>query len=231
MSRKIIAIVEDDSLRRRDYAALLNHCEDLCCPDTYQFACCEDALSILKKDTKIALVLQDIGMPDGKMQGIQCLLKVKKSKPDLLVVMLTVFDQDEYLFDALKAGADGYVLKSENDQRVLVLIRDALQGGSPMSKTIAKKVVESFRREKPRTPAPTLTPFQERIVQTIAQEENLTGTFMSNADLIEKLKVNISEKDLAQEINKIYRVLHVNNRREMLRKYQQNWWPFSLKHR
>lgn len=228
MPRKIIAIVEDDTVRRRDYAALLNHCDDLCCPDAYQFACCEDALPTLKKDPNITLVLQDIGMPEGKMQGVQCLLKIKKSKPDLLVVMLTIFDQDEYLFDALKAGADGYVLKSEDDQRVLTLIREALQGGSPMSRAIARKVMESFRREKPRTPSRTLSPFQERIVQAIAQEENLTGSFLSTADLIEKLKVNISEKELAQEINKIYRVLQVNNRREMLRKYQENWWPFSF---
>lgn len=227
MSRKNIAIIEDDTARRREYAALLNHCDDLCCLDEHQFSNCEDAILVLHKDQEVQLVLQDIGMPEGKMNGVQSLLKLKKKRPDLLVVMLTIFDQDEYLFDALKAGADGYVLKTEAEQQVLAHIRDALRGGSPMTRAIARKVIESFRREVPRIPPPSLTPFQERIISTIAYEENLTGSILSNVDLIEKLGAKITPLELGQEINKIYRVLQVNNRREMLKKYQDNWWPFS----
>ena len=227
MPRKNIAIIEDDTTRRREYVALLNHCDDLCCLNEHQFSNCEDAIPVLQKDQQVQLVLQDIGMPEGKMNGVQSLLKLKKKRPQLLVVMLTIFDQDEYLFDALKAGADGYILKTEANQQVLAHIRDALQGGSPMTRAIARKVIESFRREVPRTPPPSLTPFQERIIGTIAQVEDLTGSIISNAELIEKLGAKITPLELGQEINKIYRVLQVNNRREMLKKYQDNWWPFS----
>lgn len=227
MSRKKIAIIEDDNLLRRDYAALINHTDDLECLDTHQFSCCEDAIPILKKERSLSLVLQDIGMPEGKMNGIQSLIQSKKRNPELLVVMLTIYDQDEYLFDALKAGADGYILKTEPDQQVLFHLRNALQGGSPMSKVIAKKVLQSFRRETTRTRSQKLSPFQERILQTIAQEENLTGSILSNAELIEKLGKKLSPSELAREINRIYQILQVNNRREMIKKYQESWWPFS----
>ncbi len=227
MSRKKIAIIEDDNLLRRDYAALINHTDDLECLNTHQFSCCEDAIPILKKERGISLVLQDIGMPEGKMNGIQSLIQTKKRNPELLVVMLTIYDQDEYLFDALKAGADGYVLKTELDQQVLFHLRNALQGGSPMSKVIAKKVLQSFRRETTRTRSQKLSPFQERILQTIAQEENLTGSILSNSELIEKLGKKLSPSELAREINRIYQILQVNNRREMIKKYQESWWPFS----
>jgi DNA-binding NarL/FixJ family response regulator len=227
MSRKKIAIIEDDNLLRRDYAALINHTDDLECLNTHQFSCCEDAIPILKKEHGISLVLQDIGMPDGKMNGIQSLIQTKKRNPELVVVMLTIYDQDEYLFDALKAGADGYVLKTETDQQVLFHLRNALQGGSPMSKVIAKKVLQSFRRETTRTRSQKLSPFQERILQTIAQEENLTGSVLSNAELIEKLGKKLTPSELAREINRIYQILQVNNRREMIKKYQESWWPFS----
>ena len=78
MPRKNIAIIEDDTTRRREYVALLNHCDDLCCLNEHQFSNCEDAIPVLQKDQQVQLVLQDIGMPEGKMNGVQSLLKLKK---------------------------------------------------------------------------------------------------------------------------------------------------------
>ena len=93
------------------------------------------------------------------MNGIECMLRIKLKKPDMRFMMFTVFDHDSKVFEALKAGADGYILKHESFEDIIEAIRELQAGGAPMSRHIARKVMRSFRRlpeaeggEKPLTP-------------------------------------------------------------------------------
>src|SRR5262249_54876743 len=134
-----IAVVEDLRTLRDGYRALIDGTEGYTCTGTYRTM--EETLDRISGSVPdVALV--DIGLPG--MSGIDGIRVLKKQFPDLIIVMLTVYDDDDRIFEALCAGASGYLLKKTPPARLLEGIREAVQGGAPMSPEVARRVVGLF---------------------------------------------------------------------------------------
>ena len=201
-----ISIVEDTDHIREILKKRINDTDDLYCITTYDNA--EDALEDLP-NAQPEVVIMDIGLPG--MSGIECMTQVKAKCPDMAFLMFTVFDNDENVFNALKAGASGYIMKDEKPSGVIEGIRSYLQGGGPMSAEIAKKVMESFHRFGPKNKhIELLTPHQLNILKQISEG-------LLNKEIAASL--NITEGSIKVQINRIYRKLQVNNRVEAINKY------------
>lgn len=203
-----VSIVEDLPEIRETLINKINLMEDLVCISNYSNA--EDAIIGLVKDQP-EIVLMDIGLPYGN--GIDCMLRVKLKCPDISFLMFTVFDNDEKVFNALKAGANGYVLKRDGANGVIKAIRELSVGGVPMSRDIAKKVLHSFHKFGPSNEnVEKLTPRQIEIL-------NLLSQGLLYKEIADKLTPSITEGGVKQHINRIYKKLQVNNRTEALNKY------------
>lgn len=201
------SIVEDLPEIRNSLIRNINRTEDIICISNYSNA--EEALEKLPIDMP-DLVIMDIGLP--KMNGVECMIRLalKKAKMDFL--MFTVFDSDEQVFDALKAGAVGYILKNEGANGAVNAIREYQAGGSPMSRHIARKVLNSFNSAKNKTNQniEKLTNQQALILQQLAEG-------LLNKEIADRL--GITERTVKQHNNAIYKKLQVNNRTEAVRKY------------
>jgi DNA-binding NarL/FixJ family response regulator len=137
--KKSVVIVEDDRGLREQLMQILDTAPDIKCLGAFPSA--EQALpQILEKDPDV--VLMDIKLPG--MSGIQCVAEIKKTKPAMQIIMVTIYEDSERIFRALKAGANGYLVKSSPPEQLLEAIRDAYRGGAPMSSPIARKVVQHF---------------------------------------------------------------------------------------
>lgn len=201
-----VSIVEDTDHIRDILKSRINSTEDIYCITDYNNA--ETALKGLP-DANPDLVIMDIGLPG--MSGIECMMKVKAKCPDMAFLMFTVFDNDEHVFDALKAGASGYIMKDEKPSGVIRAIREYVSGGAPMSSDIARKVMESFHRFGPKNQyIETLTPHQLNILKQISDG-------LLNKEIAANL--NITEGSIKVQINRIYKKLQVNNRVEAINKY------------
>lgn len=202
-----VSVVEDFQDIRDSLIRNINRTEDIICVSSYPNA--EEALEKLPIDMP-DIVIMDIGLP--KMTGVECMIRLalKKAKMDFL--MFTVFDSDEQVFDALKAGAVGYILKNEGANGAVNAIREFQAGGSPMSRHIARKVLNSFNREKNRTSLniEKLTKQQAIILEQLAEG-------LLNKEIADRL--GITERTVKQHNNAIYKKLQVNNRTEAVRKY------------
>ena len=201
-----ISIVEDTDSIREILKSRINETDDLFCITDYQNA--EDAILDIP-EAKPDIVIMDIGLPG--MSGIECMMKIKKECPDIAFLMFTVFDNDQNVFDALKAGANGYIMKDEKPSGVILAIREYLNGGGPMSAEIAKKVMESFHRFGPKNAhIEKLTSHQLYILKQISDG-------LLNKEIAANL--NITEGSIKVQINRIYKKLQVNNRIEAINKY------------
>jgi len=202
-----ICIVEDTDHIRDILHNRINETEDLFCAGAFDSA--ERALEELPQ-IKPDVVIMDIGLP-GK-NGIECMMEVKSSCPATAFLMFTVFDNDEHVFDALKAGAAGYIMKDEKPSGVINAIREYLGGGGPMSAEIAKKVLSSFHHKKQSHPdVEALTDHQRRILDLISKGH-------LNKEIANTL--GITEGSIKVQINRIYKKLQVNNRVEAINKYK-----------
>ena len=131
-----VSIVEDNEQLRTTLARVLNRAEGFRCVSHYGSA--EAALEGLPKD-KPEVVLMDINLPG--LNGVECVRKLKQVAPQIQIVMLTVYEDTDNIFNALAAGASGYLLKRTTTPELLESIREVLRGGSPMTAHIARKVV------------------------------------------------------------------------------------------
>ncbi|MFK8010376.1 MAG: response regulator [Saprospiraceae bacterium] len=200
-----IIIVEDIDEIRNTIKEHLQSVTDFECVKV--FANAEDALGgilISKPD----VVLMDIGLP--RMSGIECMLKVKQQYAEIKFLMFTVFEEDEKVFDALKAGADGYILKRESIQKIIDSIRELSNGGAPMSKSIALKILKSFRKETPKKLDVKLTNRQEVILDSLSR--GLPYKLIA-------AQLSITIGTVKQHIHQIYKKLEVNNKTEAINKY------------
>src|SRR5437763_15984800 len=136
-----VSIVEDNDQLRGTLARLISRAEGFRCLSQYPSA--EAALEGLPKD-RPNVVLMDINLPG--MNGVECVRRLKQLAPQTQVLMLTVYEDTENIFNALAAGASGYLLKRTTSAELLTAIRDVHKGGSPMTTHIARKVVQSFQR-------------------------------------------------------------------------------------
>ncbi|MEM6398255.1 MAG: response regulator transcription factor [Bacteroidota bacterium] len=168
----------------------------------------EDALAMIPAD-RADMVLMDIGLP--KMNGIECMVRLKEIRPEVKFLMFTVFDADQQLFDAIRFGADGYILKDTGISGALRAIEDLRKGGSALSPGIAKRIIENMR-ESPtiHSDFEELTPKQNEILRLIVDG-------LSNQLIGEKM--NITEGTVKSQNNKIYKRLQVKNRWEAMNKY------------
>ena len=196
-----VAIVEDDYEIRQLLKILLD--------GSPGFHCCmqcengEDALSYIP-DASADVVLMDLKLPG--INGIQCSLKLKEKLPELDIIVLTVQQEEEYLFDSLCAGASGYLLKDTPPHQILLAIEEVKRGGSPMSPSIARKVVQSFR--KPMKNA-GLSERETEVLQLLCEGEN----YRSIAN-----KLFVSANTIKSHIKAIYKKLHVHSRAEAVAK-------------
>src|SRR5262249_430222 len=135
------------------------------CLGSYESA--EEALLGIPRQ-KPDVVLMDINLPG--MNGIDCVQRLKRVEPTLPVIMLTVYENSDQVFDALAAGACGYLIKSTPQEKLLEAIREVQSGGSPMSSHIARKVVQSFIRHEQRTgPTEKLSPREQQVLEQLAK--------------------------------------------------------------
>ncbi len=157
------------------------------------------------------VVLMDINMPG--VNGVEAVRLLKPKLPATQFMMCTVYEEDEHVFDSLKAGATGYILKKTPPARLLEAITEVCNGGSPMSSTIARKVMTSFAEHKVRQPIDDLTERERGIL-------NELGKGMQYKAIAAKLSLSV--ETIRTHIRNIYEKLQVNNRADAIQKAYSN---------
>src|SRR5271154_5223620 len=162
--KKSVVVVEDDRGVREQLIQILESAPDIKCMGAFVSA--EEALpQILAKNPDV--VLMDINLPG--MSGIQCVAEIKKAMPNIQIIMVTVYEDSERIFRALKAGANGYLIKSSPPEQLLESIRDVHKGGAPMSSHIARKVVQHFHLLGPSVQeSENLSPREREVLDLLA---------------------------------------------------------------
>ena len=202
-----VSIVDDVPELRQSIAAFINGAPGFKCLSSYPSA--EAALKKLPLECP-DVVLMDIHL--GSMSGIECVAKLKAAAPKMQIVMLTIYEDTAQIFQALSAGASGYILKRSTPDKLLQAIEDVHAGGSPMSSSIARKVVASFQK-----PAPTINGASGRLS---AREQSVLdclakgSTYQQTAD-----QLGISIETIRTHIRRIYEKLHVQSRTAAVAKY------------
>jgi len=201
-----VSIVEDSDQVRQTLARLINRAEGFRCASQYGSA--EAALEGLAQD-RPDVVLMDINLPG--MNGVECVRRLKRMTPEVQVMMLTVYEDTENIFNALLAGATGYLLKRTTRDELLAAIRDVHRGGSPMTTHIARKVVQSLQRvgASPQ-PAENLSPREQEVLD-----------FLARGFLYKEIAENlgISYETVHTYIRRIYEKLQVRTRTEAVAKF------------
>jgi len=176
----------------------------------------EEALEKLP-DLKPEVVLMDINL--GGMTGIECVKRLKPLNPDMLFMMCTVYEEDDKIFEALSAGANGYILKKTAPGKLLEAIKELKEGGAPMSSLIARKVVAAFQN-KPAAVAPTAEGSDD-LIDALSNREKEILKFLSKGMLYKEIGVQlgISHETVRKHVYHIYEKLHVNSRIEAVNKY------------
>ncbi len=196
---KSIWIIEDHAAFRRTLVRVLNAEEGLQC--TRDFDSCEKALAALAGDDVPDAILLDVGLPG--MSGLEGIRLIKECSPKTLVVVLTVFEDDDKVFSAICAGAAGYLLKTSSAAEIIQAVRDALAGGSPMTSRIARRVLDMFARLAPKQSDYGLSEREKEILQ-------LMVTGLIKKEIADRLTLSIHTVDTY--LRRIYEKLEVNTR-------------------
>ena len=200
-----LAIVEDLDEVRDGLKNFISLSTDFTILDTFKSA--EEALYDIPK-LQPDIVIMDINLPG--MNGIECIRQVKDKSPKTQFMMFTVYENDEKVFEALKAGASGYLLKNTGLVQLIESIKELHNGGSPMSANIARKLVTVFRNKETTTEA----------VEVLSPRENEILLLLSKGLLYKEIanQLTISVATVRQHIHHIYEKLHVQNRTEAINK-------------
>src|ERR1039458_4940190 len=202
-----IAIVEDDRTTREGLEMIINLAPGFRCICTCMTA--EDALIMLPKHAP-DVVLMDIQLP--KMSGIECVAELKVLLPTVQVIMVTVYEDPDRIFCALRAGACGYLLKRSTPEQIIAAIRDVQRGGVPMSSEIARKVIAHFReQETAATDLEGLSPREREVIDLVVRG-------LSNKEIVDRLGITI--EGVRWHLRNIYQKLHVHTRTEVLVKFR-----------
>src|SRR4051812_27576106 len=194
-----VAIVEDDAGVRQSLEWLVKSTPEFSLGPSCSSA--EDAWRLLPKSPP-EIVLMDINLPNHS--GIECTARLKEMLPSTQVVMITVYDETEKVFNALRAGASGYILKRSTPERILQAIREVHAGGVPMSSEIARKVLGAFRQPAPPAAAEhNLSRREQEVLELLAEG-------CSNKVIAEKLSLSI--ETVTWHLRHIYAKLHVRSR-------------------
>lgn len=201
-----VSIIDDEKELRESITTFINGSPGFRCVSAYGSA--DVALQRVPTD-KPDVVLMDINMPG--MNGIECVERLKSSMPNVQIVMLTVYEDTDQIFRALAAGATGYLLKRSSPSKLLQAIREVQAGGSPMSNSIARKVVASFQKaKKTDEKQPHLSPREQTVLDCLAKGL----TYKQIADQLE-----ISIDTIRTHLRRVYEKLHVQSRTEAVAKY------------
>jgi DNA-binding NarL/FixJ family response regulator len=200
-----VAIVEDLRDIREGLAQLINATPGYRCTGVY--ASMEDAIEKIPHNLP-DLVLSDIGLPG--MDGISGIAILKQRLPELLILMLTVYDDNERIFDALCAGACGYLLKKTPWPKLVDALKEAVEGGSPMSPEVARRVINLFREIKPPKEAThELTPHEVRLLRMLVEGHS----YKTAAN-----ELHVSVNTIKFHLRHIYEKLQVHTKSEAVAK-------------
>ncbi len=199
--------MEDDVPAREILAGWIRSAEEFRLVGEYDDA--ESAIASLPTE-KPSVVLFDINLPG--MNGIECVRRLKPRLPDTQFVMVTVYEDANHIFDALAVGASGYLLKQMRRRELLDALKDVNAGGSPMSSQIARKVVQSFRRNETESEGQTveLSPREREVLELLAR-----GYLYK--EIAEMLKISV--QTVNTYIRRVYEKLHVRSRAQAVAKY------------
>jgi len=207
-----VGIVEDNKTLREGFETLVNAEPDMECICTSMTV--GEALQEIPR-AKPDVVLMDIQLPDGT--GIECTAKIKEQLPKVQIVVVTVYEDSVRIFQALQAGACGYLLKRANPERIIEAIREAQEGGVPMTPEIARKVIGQFRDHA--TTASTvenLTPRETEVLQFVMHG-------LANKEIADRMGVSLAAVKF--HLQHIYEKLHVHSRTEAVLKFKEHQKP------
>lgn len=203
-----VAIVEDNKDLRVTLAEMINHDPKLKCVGE-----CEDAEQALAglPALRPAVVLMDIKLPG--MNGVECVVRLKQLLPETHVIMITVYDDSNLVFEALKAGATGYLLKPIQPAHLVSAIEEVRDGGAPMSMSIARLVVQAFQKPAPDAGADdALWPREAEILSLLAKG-------LLKKEIAERL--GLSYWTVQTHVGRIYKKLQVHSRAQAVAKYHR----------
>lgn len=212
MLQKRILLVDDHSLFREGLAGIIANQ-----PDFVVVGEAEDGIEAIVKARQLRpdLILMDIHMPG--CDGLEATRKIKQEMPDVAIVMLTVRDEEEILFEAIKAGAQGYLLKNIHSGEMLAMMRAALRGEAAISPPLAGRMLDEFRRLSRLLP----DDLDEDIALTIRERDvlSLVASGASDKEIAEQLSLSLNT--VKTHMRNILSKLHVSNRREAARLARQ----------
>ncbi len=199
-----VAIIEDNNSLRNNLENLFNKTDGIRCVVSLT-----NLLNVVSEIGKVLpdIILMDIGLPH--ISGIEGVRTVKDNFPQIQVLMFTVFEDDEKIFDAIRAGASGYLLKKTPPEEIVEAIIELYHGGAPMSASIARKVILSFQSQAPSVQDFQLTAREKEILYSLVDG-------LSYKKIAEKHFVSIST--IRTHICNIYDKLHVNSKAEAVAK-------------
>ena len=202
-------IIEDQRELREGLQTLINFTDGFKCTGAFRTA--EEGIARAKNDPP-DVVLTDIGLPG--MDGIEGIRALKEMYPNLIILVLTIHDDNERIFDALCAGACGYLLKRTPPTKLLENIREAVTGGAPMSPEVALRVIKLFREVRPPERVEyDLTPHETRILKLLVDGYNFTTAAK---------KIGVSYNTIKFHMSKIYDKLQVHSKTDAVAKALQN---------
>ena len=202
-----IAIVEDLDEVREGLRNFLVLDPDLQVLGTFRTALeAEESISRINPD----IVIMDINLP-GK-SGIECIRSIREYNTQVQFMMFTVYENDEKVFEALQAGASGYLLKNTGLPHIIEALKELHRGGSPMSANIARKLVKAFQHPSPKAPSGDLASLSMRETEIL----HLLAQGLLYKEIADQLAISTST--VRQHIHRIYEKLHVQNRTEALNK-------------
>lgn len=203
-----VAIVEDDAPSRQILAGWLSRTEGFACVGEHSSA--ESALDALP-GLAPKVVLMDINLP--RMSGIECIRRLKPQLPSTQFMVLTVYEDSDHIFEAMAAGATGYLLKRTSREELLAAVTEIAAGGSPMTSNIARKVVQSFQPSAVQTPEPDILSPREREVLN----------FLARGYLYKEIAeaIGISLPTVNTYVRRIYEKLHVQSRAQAVARLTQ----------
>lgn len=199
-----VAIVDDDEEVRDNLRWMINNADGFSCIAAFESG--QQALDNLP-DPLPDVVLMDIGLPG--MSGIDCVRELKKRHPRLRVIMQTVYSDDDTIFESLRAGAVGYILKKSPILKVLQSIADAYQGGAPMSGEVARRVLAYFQEPAPDEEMASLSQREHEVLEELIEGKS----YKAISD-----KLFLSIHTVRFHVHHIYEKLHVRSRAEFMAK-------------
>jgi DNA-binding NarL/FixJ family response regulator len=204
-----VGIVEDNKTVREGFETLLNRTAGFQCVCT-----CATVAEALKQIPRAQpdVVLMDIQLPDST--GVECTAKIKEQMPGVHIVIVTVYEDSERIFQALRAGACGYLLKRAEPEKVIAAIREAHEGGVPMTPEIARKVIGQFRQQAAAAvQVQDLSDREREVLELVMQG-------LGNKAIADRLGVTVAA--VKWHLQHIYEKLHVHSRTEAALKFKQS---------